>query len=65
MLTFAAVVASAAYVSSHLKNPTAPLRPPVLNASRSMGVNALGGQLTLGPSVRPGDVQPVTSTYAS
>jgi len=35
-------------VTAHVKNPSAPLQPPVLSSS-----------------VRPADVQPVTSTYAS
>ena len=53
-LTVAATVASAAYVTAHVKNPQAPLQPAVLT-----------GTLTLGPSVRPAPVTPVTSTYAS
>jgi len=65
LLTVAAAAASALYVTSHLKNPAAPLRPAVLNTNRPSTFNALGGQLTIGPSVRASDVQPVTSTYAS
>lgn len=49
-LTLAATVVSAHYVAAHLKNPAAPLHPAVL---------------TVAPSVRQSDVQPVTSTYAS
>ncbi len=45
-----ATLISALYVTVHLKNPSAPLQPSVLNIS---------------PSVQPSDVQPVTSTYAS
>ena len=48
MLTLGATMASSLYVTSHLKNPVAPLQPPVLTSS-----------------VRPSDVQPITSTYAS
>ena len=62
-LAVAATALSAAYVTSHLKNPAAPLRPSVLTSSQN--VTALGGSLTVGPSVKPTDVQPVTSTYAS
>jgi len=47
-LSLLATAASAAYVTAHVKNPSAPLQPPVLSSS-----------------VRPVDVQPVTSTYAS
>jgi hypothetical protein len=65
-VSIVATVASAVYVSAHLKNPAAPLQPPVLNASGSgPAVTALGGSVTVGPSVRPGSTQPVTSTYAS
>ena len=65
LLTVAATALSALYVTSHLKNPAAPLQPAVLSASRGSSVSAPGGTLTLGPSVQPGSAQPVTSTYAS
>jgi hypothetical protein len=61
-LTLATTVLSALYVTSHLKNPAAPLQPTVL---RSGTTSVADGTLTLGPSVQPSDVQPVTSTYAS
>ena len=61
-LTVVTTVLSALYVTSHLKNPAAPLQPTVL---RSIGTSVAGGTLTLGPSVQPSDVRPVTSTYAS
>ena len=48
-LSLAATAASAAYVTAHVKNPAAPLQPPVLAST----------------SIRTTDVQPVTSTYAS
>jgi hypothetical protein len=56
-LALATTLLSALYVTAHLKNPNAPLRPTVLSAST--------GTLTLTPSVLPTDGQPVTSTYAS
>ena len=56
-LTIATTLVSAGYVVVHLKNPSAPLQPIVVSSS--------GGSVTLGPSVRPGSGQPVTSTYAS
>jgi hypothetical protein len=65
VLTVAATVLSALYVTAHLKNAAAPLQPTVLNASRGASVSAPGGSLTLGPSVQPSDAHPVTSTYAS
>jgi hypothetical protein len=65
LLTVAATVLSALYVTAHLKNPAAPLQPTVLNASRGASVSAPGGSLTLGPSVQPSTAHPVTSTYAS
>jgi hypothetical protein len=49
-VTLAATLISALYVTAHVKNPSAPLKPSVLSIS---------------PSVQPSDVQPVTSTYAS
>ncbi len=61
VLTLGTTLASALYVTAHLKNPAAPLQPAVL-ASQSGG--AVGG-LTFTPSTRQSDVQPVTSTYAS
>ena len=64
VLTVGATVASALYVTAHLKNPAAPLQPPVL-AGNGSTVGALGGQLTVGPSVHQSDVEPLTSTYAS
>jgi hypothetical protein len=65
LLTVAATVLAALYVTAHLKNPAAPLQPAVLNASRGASVSAPGGTLTLGPSVQPSTAHPVTSTYAS
>jgi hypothetical protein len=53
---FAGVVALAAgaYVSGHLRNQQAPLRPP---AAAQTGLGTVG--------VHPANVAPVTSTYAS
>jgi hypothetical protein len=65
LLTVATTLLSALYVTSHLKNPSAPLQPKVLSASGASTVSAAGGTLTLGPSVQPSNVQAVTSTYAS
>ena len=57
-LTLVATIASALYVTSHLKNPAAPLQPVVLG---SIG----GGGVTLTPGVQQSQVPPMTSTYAS
>jgi hypothetical protein len=65
LLTVGATVASAVFVTSHLKNSAAPLQPTVLNASNGASVNAAGGTLTVGPSVQPTNLPPMTSTYAS
>jgi len=66
VLTLGATLASALYVTAHLKNPNAPLQPSVLSTSRSASVNLPGGgTLTVAPSVRPSNTPPVTSTYAS
>jgi hypothetical protein len=65
-VTLGATLASALYVTAHLKNPNAPLQPSVLSESSSASVDVPGGgTLTISPSLRPSDVQPVTSTYAS
>ena len=61
----AATALSSLYVTSHLKNPSAPLQPAVLNRSNNGTVSLLGGEVSVGPSVQPSDAQPVTSTYAS
>ena len=61
VLTLGTTLAAALYVTTHLKNASAPLQPSVV-ASQQGG--AVGG-LTVTPGVRQGDVQPVTSTYAS
>jgi hypothetical protein len=65
LLTVATTVLSAMYVTSHLKNPGAPLQPTVLSVSGTTTLSAPGGTLTIGPSVQPTTAQPVTSTYAS
>ena len=65
-LTVATTVVSALYVTSHLKNANAPLRPAVLDASTGTSVDLPGGgTLTISPSVHASDVPPMTSTYAS
>jgi hypothetical protein len=50
------------FVTHHVKNPDAPLRP---QAQQGQFQVAPGGRLVLSPSVHSSDVQPVTSTYAS
>jgi hypothetical protein len=54
VMTIAATVAAALFVTSHLKNPDAPLHPAVLTDT-----------VTIGPAVAPSDIEPITSTYAS
>ncbi|HKC18798.1 MAG TPA: hypothetical protein VKE27_04130 [Candidatus Dormibacteraeota bacterium] len=58
-LTIGATVASAVFVTSHMKNPSAPLQPAVLTSTTSVGA------LTVGPAVQPTNQPPITSTYAS
>lgn len=60
-LTVVASIASALYVSGHVKNGGAPLHPPVIGAA----VETQGGRLMITPKVNAGKVQAVTSTYAS
>ncbi|TMC01067.1 MAG: hypothetical protein E6J40_00365 [Chloroflexi bacterium] len=61
VLTLGTTLASALYVTTHLKNPSAPLQPAVLVSQQG---DTVGG-VTITPGVRQSDVQPVTSTYAS
>ena len=63
-VTLAATVVSAFFVTSHFKNPQAPLQPVVL-AGNSSEVGVMGGSLSIGPSVQPSNDEPVASTYAS
>jgi len=65
VLTMCTTVASALFVTSHLKNPAAQLQPPVLTAANGSSNTAAGGTLTIGPSVQPSNAEPMTSTYAS
>ena len=65
-LTLGITGASALYVTTHLKNPSAPLQPTVLRGSQDASINLpFGGTVTVTPGVRQADVQPITSTYAS
>jgi hypothetical protein len=64
VLTVGATLLSAVYVTSHLKNSSAPLQPIVLSSSQAASVG-VPGALTLGPSVTSTDMPPMTSTYAS
>jgi hypothetical protein len=63
VLTLTSTVVSGLYVTAHLKNPAAPLQPTVIGSAQT--TNAKVGGVTVGPSVHQGDVQPITSTYAS
>jgi hypothetical protein len=60
VLTLAATVASASFVTAHVKNRAAPLQPPVL--SGSSGTSNL---VVVAPSVQPTTASPIASTYAS
>src|SRR5438477_10935735 len=64
-LTIGATAASAVFVTTHLKNPAAPLQPAVLNAGSGSTTTTLDGTLTVGPSVQASNAAPMTSTYAS
>jgi hypothetical protein len=64
-LTVGATAASAVFVTTHLKNPSAPLQPAVLHAGSGSTTTSPDGTLTVGPSVQASDAQPITSTYAS
>ncbi|HEV2036008.1 MAG TPA: hypothetical protein VGU71_17750 [Candidatus Dormibacteraeota bacterium] len=57
-LTLATTAVSALYVTSHLKNPGAPLQPIVISTAQLSGVS-------ITPGVQKTDVVPVTTTYAS
>ncbi len=55
-LTMLATVASASYVGAHVRDRSAPLRPPVRPST---------SQVTLGPGVRTTSSAPVTETVVS
>ncbi|HKW58183.1 MAG TPA: hypothetical protein VJR46_00265 [Candidatus Dormibacteraeota bacterium] len=59
-LTLGATLASALFVTSHIKNATAPLQPPVMASS-----SGVGSVVVVGPAVQPTTAPPITSTYAS
>jgi hypothetical protein len=59
LVTMFAVVASANYVGSHVKNPRAPLHPSVVRAEPA------GPSTQLSPGVPETSASPITSTYAS
>ncbi|HSR22328.1 MAG TPA: hypothetical protein VLW53_02175 [Candidatus Eisenbacteria bacterium] len=62
-LTLVAAAAAAVQVSGHVKSSAAPLHPSVRGGAAV--TTTKDGRLSLSPSVRSGDVQAVTSTYAS
>ncbi len=64
LLTLGTAALSAAYVSAHVKNGTAPLHPAVLGTPATTLTGARG-HLHLTPQVQVGDARPVSSTYAS
>lgn len=65
-LTLGTTVASALFVTAHLKNPDAPLQPTVLSSSTGGSMSLPGGAtFNIAPSVHHADVQPVASTHAS
>ncbi len=65
-VTLGATIASALYVTAHLKNPDAPLQPAVLSTSTSASVGLPGGgSLGIAPSVQSSTATPVASTHAS
>jgi len=64
-LTVLAAVGSASYVGGHVKNPSAPLRPPL---HPQTGLSAAGdarGQVNLPPGLRTTASGPVTETHVS
>jgi hypothetical protein len=62
-LVAVAVTGAAIHVATNLKSASAPLHPGV--AGGSTVITTAGGRLALTPSVRSGNAQAVTSTYAS
>ena len=65
-ITLGTTVASALFVTAHLKNPDAPLQPAVLSSSTGGSVNLPGGaSFAIAPSVHHAAVTPVASTHAS
>ena len=66
LLTLAGTLTSALYVTAHLKNPGAPLRPSVLDAAKAATATIpFTGTVTLTPAISTSEEDPLTSTYAS
>ncbi|HLH69697.1 MAG TPA: hypothetical protein VKY90_11860 [Candidatus Dormibacteraeota bacterium] len=63
-LTLGVVALSARYVAAHLRNPSAPLQPPVVGSATPAPTGGQGS-LQLTPAVRATDLPPATSTYVS
>lgn len=64
LLTLGLTGMATLYVNAHVKNASAPLHPAVVNRPAAPASQP-DGSLNLSPSVKTGDVAPVTSTYAS
>jgi hypothetical protein len=60
LLTLGVTVASAEFVTAHMKNAAAPLQPSVLSSSSGAGT-----VVVVGPSVQSTTASPIASTYAS
>ncbi len=65
-LTLVSLAGATAFVSRHVKNPEAPLHPPVVRVAPSAPASQSATRLHLEPSVRVTDqFSPLTWTYVS
>lgn len=64
VLTLGAAALSARHVTVHLRDPAAPLHPPIVQGGAPVPTGE-GGSLQLTPGVRTTDLPPATSTYVS
>lgn len=64
-LTVLAAVGSASYVGGHVKNPSAPLRPPLHPQTGLSAPADRSGQVNLPPGLRTASNGPVTETHVS
>ncbi len=64
-LTVLAAVGSASYVSGHVKNQSAPLRPALHPQTGLSAPADRPGQVNMAPGLLTTSSQPVTETYAS
>ncbi len=65
LLTLVSLAGSTSFVVGHVKNPDAPLHPPVVRPAGTRPAPTPSTRLHLEPSVRVTELAPLTFTYVS